>query len=140
MDARRAYNHWSDQFIGRTFTTFAIAALLLAAVGTYGVIAYALSTRTRELGLRAALGARPVDLVRLVLRQGVALIAMAVSIGLVASILSARVIASMLFGVAARDVTTFAIVSGTLAGVALVATWLPARQAVRVTPVVALRE
>jgi predicted permease len=121
-------------------TIFALVALLLAAVGTYGVMAYAVSTRTRELGLRAALGARPADLMRLVLRQGATLTAIAVSLGLVASVLSTRVIASMLYGVAPRDAVTLSVVAGTLTLVAIVATWLPARQAVRVTPLAALRE
>jgi putative ABC transport system permease protein len=121
-------------------TTFALVALLLAAVGTYGVMSYAVSTRTRELGLRAALGARPVDLMRLVLGQGATLTAIAVAVGLAASVLTTRAMAWMLYGVAPRDAATLATVAATLALVAGVATWLPARQAVRIAPLAALRE
>jgi predicted permease len=135
----------AEALAARRFNTtligvFAMSALLLAAVGTYGVMAYAESTRTRELGLRAALGARPADLMRLLLRQGATLTAVAISIGIVASALSTGMMAAMLYGVAPRDPATLAVVASTLAGVALLATWLPARQAVRVTPLVALRE
>jgi putative ABC transport system permease protein len=119
---------------------FALAALLLAAIGTYGVMAYAVSTRTRELGVRAALGASPRELLQLVLGQGAILTVIAVAIGATASLVATRVMATMLYEVAPRDPATFATVAGVLTTVALVATWIPARRVVRVNPIRALRE
>ncbi len=121
-------------------TIFATAALLLAAIGTYGVMAYAVAARTRELGVRAALGASPRDLMRLVLKQGVLLTIIAVTGGVVASVFATRLLTTMLYQVAPRDPRTFAIVASTLAIVALIATWIPARRAIRIKPVDALRE
>ena len=135
----------STALAARRFNTllvvvFAGAALLLAAVGTYGVMAYAVSTRTRELGVRAALGAGPQQLLRLVVGQGVTLTAMAVALGIAGGLFGARLMASMLFEVTPRDPQTYAAVAGLLALVALVATWVPARRAIRVNPISALRE
>jgi putative ABC transport system permease protein len=129
----------------RRFNTFLIvafagAALVLAAVGTYGVMAYAVSVRTRELGVRAALGATPGDLLRLVLREGALLTAAAVAIGIVGGFLVSGVTRAMLFEVTPRDTRTFLTVAATLTIVALAATWIPARRAVRVDPSTALRE
>jgi ABC-type antimicrobial peptide transport system permease subunit len=119
---------------------FATAALLLAAVGTFGVMAYSVSVRTRELGLRAALGATPGQLQQLVLGQGARLVGVAVAIGVAAALGAAGVLSGMLYGVAPRDPATLAAVAGVLAVVALAATWLPARRAVRIDPAVALRD
>ena len=91
---------------------FAATALLLAAIGTYGVMAFAVTSRTRELGVRAALGATPADLIRLVLGQGLLLTLVASAIGLVAAVALTRFMASMLFNVAPRDPITFALVAG----------------------------
>ena len=99
-----------------------------------------MSTRTRELGVRAALGAEPRDLLRLVVGQGAALTAVAVAVGLGASLAATRMMSAMLFGVTATDATTFSVVAGLLASVALVATWIPARRAIQVSPVTALRD
>jgi putative ABC transport system permease protein len=119
---------------------FAGAALLLAAVGTYGVMAYSVSVRTRELGLRAALGATPAELQQLLLGQGARLVGMAVAIGIGAALAAAGVLSGLLYGIAPRDPATLTIVAGVLAAVALAATWLPARRAVRIDPAVALRD
>jgi predicted permease len=119
---------------------FASAALVLAAVGTYGVMAYAVSTRTRELGVRAALGASPRALLGLVLGQGALLTLIAVAIGATASLVATRVMAAMLYEVAPRDPATFATVAAVLTLVALIASWIPARRVVRVNPTTALRE
>jgi predicted permease len=129
----------------RRFTTllvglFALTALLLAAVGTYGVMAYAVTSRTRELGVRAALGATPTDLRRMVLDQGARLGGIAVALGLGAAWLATRSMASMLFEVRPGDPWTFAVVAAVLSGVALFATWLPATGATRVDPITALRD
>ena len=134
-----------DSMAARRFNTwivglFAATALLLAAIGTYGVMAFAVTSRTRELGVRAALGATPGHLIRMVLRQGLLLTLFASAIGLTAAIALTRFMASMLFNVAPTDPLTFLLVGGVLALVAMAATFIPARRAMRVNPVTALRE
>ena len=119
---------------------FAGAALILAAVGTYGVMSYAVSTRTRELGVRAALGASPASLLRLVVGQGAALTAIAVVLGVAAGLLLTRLMAAMLYGVTPRDPGTFVGVAVVLSVVALTATWVPARRAITINPIRALRD
>lgn len=119
---------------------FALVALVLAAVGTYGVMAYAISTRTREFGVRAALGADPRQLLKLAVGQGATLTAIAVAVGVSGSFFATKLLETMLYGVAPRDPATFATVAALLSMIALVATWLPARRLVRVNPVSALRE
>jgi predicted permease len=119
---------------------FAGAALLLAAVGTYGVMAYSVSARTRELGLRAALGATPRELHQMVLGQGARLVAVAMALGIGASLAAAGVLGGLLYGVTPRDPATLGAVAVVLTTVALGATWLPARRAVRIDPATALRE
>jgi putative ABC transport system permease protein len=134
-----------DSMAARRFNTwivalFAATALLLAAIGTYGVMAFAVTSRTRELGVRAALGATPRDLITMVLRQGLLLTLVASAIGLIAAIALTRFMASLLFNVAPTDPLTFALVGGVLALVAMAATFVPARRAMHVNPVTALRE
>jgi putative ABC transport system permease protein len=134
----------STSLAARRFNTtlvviFAAAALLLAAVGTYGVMAYSVSTRARELGVRAALGAGPRDLLRMVLGQGVMLTATAIALGIGASLMMTRLLGAMLYEVTPRDPRAFTTVAIVLALVALAATWFPARRAVRANPINALR-
>jgi putative ABC transport system permease protein len=131
--AQRRFNTW---IVG----LFAATALLLAAIGTYGVMAFAVTSRTRELGVRAALGASPGDLVRMVLRQGLLLTLAASAIGLIAAVSLTRFMASMLFNVAPRDPFTFVLVAAVLAVVAIAATLIPARRAMTVNPITALRD
>ena len=119
---------------------FAGAALVLAAVGTYGVMAYAVSTRTRELGVRAALGASPRNLLHLVVGQGAVLTAVAVALGIGAGLFLTQLMAAMLYEVTPRDPRTFVGVALLLSLVALMATWVPARRAVKVSPIRALRD
>ncbi len=119
--------------------TFAVVALALASAGIYGVIAYVVAQRTREIGIRMALGAKQGDVVALVLRQGGALVLLGVAIGVVGALALTRVLASLLYGVSARDPLTFAFVAALLGGVALLATWIPARRASRVDPLSAIR-
>jgi putative ABC transport system permease protein len=119
---------------------FAGAALVLAAIGTYGVMAYSVARRTREIGVRMALGARPGDVLRMVLGQGAALVAAAVVIGLAGAFAASRMLASQLFEVSATDPTTLAAGAAMLCGFALLACYVPARRAMRVEPLVALRE
>jgi putative ABC transport system permease protein len=117
---------------------FAGAALVLAAIGLYGVISYSVAQRTRELGIRIALGAQRSDVLRLILRQGMAVVAAGVIVGLTASFGVTRWIASLLYGISASDPVTFFLLSAVLVIVALIACWLPARRASAVDPIVAL--
>jgi predicted permease len=120
-------------------SSFAATALILAAVGLYGVVAYAVLQRTREMGIRIALGARPADVVRLVFNQSARLVLGGIALGIAGAIASVRLIESQLFGVRPLDQVTFTAVAALLAGVALAATLVPARRATRVDPVVSLR-
>jgi predicted permease len=120
--------------------TFAALALVLAGVGLYGVISYSVVQRTQELGIRAALGAQRVDLLRLVLRQGVGFVAAGFAIGLAASLGFGTLIAKQLYGIGPTDPATFALVAALLAAVALLATAVPAMRATRADPLRALRE
>jgi len=108
-------------------------------VGVYGVIAYAATRRTREIGIRMALGARAASVRRLFLRDGLTLAGIGIVLGVVASLALTRVMTALLFGVAPTDPLTYATASAGLAAVALLATWLPARRAARVDPAVVLR-
>ena len=114
-------------------------ALLLASIGLYGVMAFAVSRRTREMGIRVALGARPGDVFRLVLRQGMTLVITGLVLGLIVAALVTRLLASFLYGVSTTDAFTFTAIPVLLAGVAFLACYVPARKATRVDPLVALR-
>ena len=118
---------------------FGVLGLLLSAVGVYGVIAYFTARRTREFGIRAALGAAPAEIMRIVLAQGVRLVGVGLVAGLLVSLVGARVLSPLLAGRSALDPATFAAVGAVLFAVALAACYLPARRATRVSPVTALR-
>ncbi len=118
---------------------FASVALLLAVTGIYGVTAYSVARRTREIGVRVALGARPRAVVAMVVGQGVAMALVGVAIGLAAALALARLLASALYGVSASDPVTFALVAVAVIGATLLACYVPARRAARIDPMVALR-
>jgi ABC-type antimicrobial peptide transport system permease subunit len=119
---------------------FAVLAVLLAATGIYGVMSYSVAQRSREIGIRMALGAGRRDVVRLVLRQGVVMIAAGVALGVTAALLLTRVLRSLLFGVSTTDPAVFGAIVVLLSVTAWIATYLPARRATRVDPLVALRD
>jgi len=118
---------------------FAMIALILAGVGVYGVISYAVAQRTQEIGIRMALGARPLDIITLVMRNGMSLVFIGIALGIVGAWALTRWMASLLFEVSATDPLTFAVIALLLALVALLACWIPAWRATQVDPMVALR-
>ena len=128
-----------ERFQALLLGLFAMLALLLACVGLYGVISYAVVQRTHEIGVRMALGAQPLDVLRLVIRQGLSLTLAGLVIGIVAGTFVTRVLTDMLFGVTPRDPLTFVGVPALLLLVALLACYIPARRATRIDPLIALR-
>ncbi len=130
---------WAPRMAASLLAVFAGLSLLLAVIGIYGVMAYAVSLRTRELGIRMALGAGRSDVLRLVLMDGLRLTAMGVASGLAASLAVTRLIAGLLYGVSPTDLVTFTVVPVLLAAAALGASYLPALRATRIDPMVALR-
>jgi putative ABC transport system permease protein len=130
---------WAPRMGATLLGIFALLALLLASLGLYGVMAYTVSQRTRELGIRLALGARRQDVRNMVVRQGVMLASAGVAIGLAIAVALARLVTNLLFGVTATDPVTFAVIPVVLLVVAVVATYIPAWRASRVDPVEALR-
>jgi ABC-type antimicrobial peptide transport system permease subunit len=120
-------------------TFFAGSALLLAAIGIYGLMAYSVQQRTQEIGIRMALGAEVPTVRNMILRQGMSVALIGVAVGVALAFWLTRLIEAFLFGVSTRDPAVFVVVPLVLSAVALTAVWLPARRAARVDPVVALR-
>ena len=119
--------------------SFGILAIVLAAIGVYGVMSYVVAGRTREMGVRIALGAKRRDVLFLIVRQGMSLAFIGLGIGLVAALGVTQLLTKILFGVSAFDPTTFVAVCALLAAVAALSSYLPARRATKVDPLVALR-
>jgi putative ABC transport system permease protein len=145
FDIRTMQERLYDSLARQRFATamlgaFAAFALLLAAVGVYGVISYLVTQSTHDIGLRLALGAQPGDILGLVVRQGMALAVVGIAAGLIGSVALTRLMSSLLFGVSATDALTFGAVAVILAAVVCAATVIPARRATGVDPMVALRE
>ena len=128
---------------GRFSTTltsaFALIAMLLAAIGIYGVVSYTVSRRSQEIGIRMALGAQAGDALRLILKQGMIPVFIGIAFGFVASLVATRAMANLLYGVSPADPFTYICLSGALALVAALAGYIPARRATRVDPIRALR-
>jgi len=130
---------WAQRLSAWLLSVFGVLALLLATVGIYGVVSYSVNQRMREIGVRMAMGATGGDVRTMILLEGLALVAIGVVGGLMASLAAARMVAGMLFATDARDALTFVLVPAILALVALAACYLPARRATRIDPATALR-
>ncbi|HKS07632.1 MAG TPA: ABC transporter permease [Gemmatimonadaceae bacterium] len=139
MDKVRTLSFWEYKLFSQMFGTFGAIALLLAAIGVYGVISYGVSQRTQEIGVRVALGAQGKHVLTMVMREAGWLAGIGIAIGVVGAFGITRVIAQFLIGVSPTDPISFGSVALFLAGVALFASWVPARRATRVDPLVALR-
>jgi putative ABC transport system permease protein len=139
MDDVVAKNLSARRFALEILGIFAIVAFLLACIGIYGVVAYTLSQRTGEIGLRMALGAQRSDILRIVLGEGALIVVAGVGAGLFGSVLLTRFLQTMLFEIKPTDPITFTALTILLAGVALMASFIPARRASRIDPLVALR-
>jgi putative ABC transport system permease protein len=140
MDETIQRSYWQQSLYSKMFTAFAAIALALAAVGVYGVISYSVSQRTREIGVRVALGAQRVNVMGLIVGQGAVLAVAGIGIGLMGALGVTRFLRAMLFGVSPFDVVSFVAVTLVLSVIAFLASYVPARRAARVDPVEALRQ
>jgi ABC-type antimicrobial peptide transport system permease subunit len=137
----RLYDSLARQRFSTTMLgAFALFSLILAAVGVYGVMSYLVTQGTHDIGVRVALGAQRENVIQLVLQQGAALAAAGIGAGLFGAAALTRVMAGLLFGVSSWDAVTFIAVALMLAAIAMLATYIPARRATKVDPLVALRE
>ena len=139
LDEAQAATRASQRLAAMLIGGFAVVGLLLATIGISGIVAYNAAQRTREFGIRVALGAQPMDVLRIVVRQALLLSAAGAALGLTGGLLLARAMCSLLYGVGASDPVTFVGVVVLFTLVAAAASWLPARRAVRMSPLTALR-
>jgi putative ABC transport system permease protein len=139
MKALLAESIGSQRFNMMLLVIFAVLAMVLAGIGIYGVMSYAVTQRTHEIGIRMALGAQVTDVMRMIIRQGILLVIIGMALGLAVALALTRVLDNLLYEVSATDTATFSMVALILTGVALLACLLPARRAAKVDPMVALR-
>jgi len=139
MEEVMAQSLATRRFVLLLFSVFAALALLLASVGIYGVLTASVTQRTRELGIRLALGATTRDVWRLVIGQGMRLVSLGLALGFISALALNSLIEKLLFGVRSTDPLTYAVIGAVFIGVALLACWLPARRATKVDPLIALR-
>jgi putative ABC transport system permease protein len=139
MEENRQRSFWQYSLFGWMFSIFGFIALALASIGVYGVLSYVVSQRTQEIGVRVALGAERRDVLRLIVGQGVKLAAAGVALGLAGAFAITPVIRTLLYNVTPTDPVSFAGVAAFLIGVAIAASYIPARRALEVDPIVALR-
>jgi putative ABC transport system permease protein len=139
MTEHLTYALWAPNMAASLSLAFGVVAILLSSIGLYSVMAYVVSQRTREVGIRMALGANRADVMKMITVQGMRLAVIGVVVGLLLSLALARALSALLIGVSGYDVTTFVIVSTLLVLVALIACYLPARRATKIDPLVALR-
>jgi ABC-type antimicrobial peptide transport system permease subunit len=131
---------WAQRLSAGLLAVFGSLALLLSTIGIYGVISYSVTLRKREIGVRMALGATPGDVQRMVLSEGMRLVAIGVLAGTLITLAASRMVASMLFVIGPRDALTFVLVPAILTLVAIVACWVPAHRATAIDPAIALRD
>ena len=131
---------WAQRLSAGLLGVFGGLALVLAAVGIYGVVSYSVNRRAREIGVRMALGATPAEVQTMILAEGIRLVAMGVMAGLAIALIGSRAVEGMLFATSPRDAATFVLVPSILTLVAVLACWLPAMRATRIDPAVALRD
>ena len=139
MEQRRLYTTWPQRLFGKSFGTFGATALVLALAGVYGVIAYSVARRRREIGVRIALGARPADVLQLVVGRAALLAGLGVAIGLAGAIAVSGLLKGLIWGVSTVDPLTFIVTPIVLTVAALLASYIPARRATKLDPIVALR-
>ena len=129
-----------QRFAAIVSATLGLAALVLAIIGVYGIVAYAVARRTREIGIRVAIGATPRSVVALVAREGLQLAAIGLGVGVVLALAATRAMSAFLLGVSPADAITFLVIAAPLAAIAVAASYLPARRAAKVDPLVAMRQ
>jgi len=130
---------FNERLVARLSTLFGVLAVILACLGLFGLLSYEVARRTQEIGIRTALGAPSGQVLAMILRQGLALAVCGAGAGVLAALFAARYLKTLLYSVPATDLATFSAVAGLLVSVSLLASWLPARKATRVDPMVALR-
>jgi putative ABC transport system permease protein len=139
MDERMGDTLWQSRFNMLLLTIFASVAVLLAAIGIYGMVSYNVTQRTSEIGIRVALGAQRKDVLKVIMKQGIIISLIGITIGLVAAFFLTRLLSTLLVGVSATDLTIFGVVTLMLLVITLLGNFIPARRATKIDPLIALR-